>query len=360
MISKTCYVPILKAKAGELGACSALSTTSKAAVRPILEVTPMEWDFATEAPKLTLTDHVTKTVNAVSKAVGKDFRTAIDTELLDQDLGTIYTIGQILDGLRAAGTPQIPTTSLARNGVHQALVKKAIASDNLGVCIRLDEDDFIDLGSLPKKLESLIASLEVHPTNVDLVIDVGAITDEQVTLTTTAVTTWLGAIPRPMEWRTVAVAATAFPVNLSGLKSATVTSIPRSEWSFWKQLYAKAAELSRMPIFGDYGISNPEMTELDPRLMRPAAGIRYTAEASWIVFKGKSVRDIGFNQMHTICQVLVKHKDYSGKSFSSGDEWIDKCAAKVAGPGNLTTHRQVGTNHHLEFVVDQLAKFPVP
>jgi hypothetical protein len=112
-----------------------------------------------------------------------------------------------------------------------------------------------------------------------------------------------------------------------------------------------------MPIFGDYGIAHPAPSEVDPRIMRPSASIRYTTEEHWIVPKGRNLRAHGFDQFHAVCESLIKRDDYSGRDFSWGDEFIWNCAHRGSGPGNLTTWRKVGTSHHLAFVVRQISRF---
>jgi len=50
---------------------------------------------------------------------------------------------------------------------------------------------------------------------------------------------------------------------------------------------------------------------------------------------------------------LVSSGLFMGHNFSAGDDHIYKCAKKMLKkPGNLTTWRSVGTNHHIQKVVN--------
>jgi hypothetical protein len=163
------------------------------------------------------------------------------------------------------------------------------------------------------------------------------------------------AIPRVSEWRSFIVAATSFPPNLTGLPPSDSSLLDRTEWRLWLDLWRRRRELPRRATFGDYTISHPEPAEVDYRVMRPSASIRYTTEEDWLVLKGRNLRDNGFGQFYEVCRDLIQRQEYSGARFSWGDTHIYECANERTGPGNLTTWRKVGTSHHLVFAARQLA-----
>jgi hypothetical protein len=81
----------------------------------------------------------------------------------------------------------------------------------------------------------------------------------------------------------------------------------------------------------------------------------YTAQDDWLIVKGRNVRQYGFDQYFELCRALVGRPEYYGRDFSWGDNFIAQCATRELGPGNATTWRKVGTNHHLTVVVRALA-----
>lgn len=114
-----------------------------------------------------------------------------------------------------------------------------------------------------------------------------------------------------------------------------------------------------MPTFSDYAIQHPEPEELDPRMIRPAASVRYTTESDFMIVKGRSVRKYGGDQYRRLCAELCKQKEYRGQGFSWGDAYITDCMKKkTEGCGSGMTWRKVGTNHHLTLAVEQLANLP--
>ena len=139
-----------------------------------------------------------------------------------------------------------------------------------------------------------------------------------------------------------------------GLPPSEISEVPRHEWMVWRRLIGDQ-DLPRVPAFADYCIANPQPSEVDPRIMRPSASIRYTAAERWLILKGRNLRDHGYAQFHQVCRDLTALPEYCGAAFSWGDCYITQCAANQAGTGNLTTWRKVGTSHHLAFVLGQLS-----
>ena len=60
-------------------------------------------------------------------------------------------------------------------------------------------------------------------------------------------------------------------------------------------------------------------------------------------------------QFRQLSATLRKRPEFYGTSFSWGDNYISNCADYATGPGSLTTWRQVGTNHHIAVVTNQIA-----
>src|SRR5260370_39656683 len=114
----------------------------------------------------------------------------------------------------------------------------------------------------------------------------------------------IDGLPSLDSWRSFALCGTGFQADLMGLPPQAISSIPRREWTLWRELVSKRS-LGRMPSFGDYAIAGPQPSEVDPRIMRPSASIRYTTDESWLILKGRNLRDNGFVQFHQVSQVLV-------------------------------------------------------
>jgi hypothetical protein len=127
------------------------------------------------------------------------------------------------------------------------------------------------------------------------------------------------------------------------------------EWQSYKALLPLLGTGGRIPTFGDYAVAHPDPVELDMRLIKPFAKMRYTITDNWYYEKGAQVRSHGFGQFQTMCANLIAQPFFSGSHFSAGDAYIADCAAGRANTGNLSTWVWVSTNRHLTKVVDDLA-----
>lgn len=112
----------------------------------------------------------------------------------------------------------------------------------------------------------------------------------------------------------------------------------------------------RAPTFGDYTIETPDFTNQDMRMIKPAGKIVYTSDDVWFVSKGTAYRD-NPAQMAAHCRAIIQSGHYCGDSYSYGDKRISDTMKKIANTGNLSTWKQVGVNHHLTKVAEQLSNF---
>ena len=152
------------------------------------------------------------------------------------------------------------------------------------------------------------------------------------------------------------VASDAFPLGLGPLTRDEWNSVSRVDWRGWRALTSGSKQPARLPSYSDYTISQPAL---------PAEGIatilaqlRYAAPDAWLVWKGRNAITDGFDQFLAICADIVGRPEFSGADFSWGDAQIAEIAANGGSCGNAQTWRQIGTSHHLEMVLDQIANFP--
>jgi hypothetical protein len=360
MFDHTHYVPILKGKEGEYNALRELTPAIRNGLTPLIEPIPIPYDFANEVPAKTVDEHLG---NFIGKIV---LNWGLDPIFFDLDWITDsermadgrHPLKFIFDGARAEGVQAIPVTGLNRDTAYQVAVKDAIDSDHRGVCIRLESDDLDDLSTTGSQLDALVAFFGITKNDVDLLVDFAAIDPQSAVPMQIAASSIIGTLPAIMDWRTLTFAASAFPPDLSRLAANSVTPLPRTEWTIWLWLAARRARLRRMPSFGDYGIAHPGWTEVDPRLMKMSAQLRYTIETEWLVFKARNTKDFGFGQFKLICAALIGRPEYRGVSFSWGDSAINEYANPSTGTGNAGTWRKIGTNHHATMVVTQIASVP--
>lgn len=351
------YMPILKWKGGESSALKELFPNDKAAMTPLVEIPPVPWDFVNDQAAKTVDAHLANVPDHMVKHWGINDDIFVDLHLVDASdrlTGSVHPVAWLFGETKKKQLKTIPVTSYGRDPAYQSAVASVIASDKQGVCIRLDNEDAF-AGDLSQRIAGTLQQLATKPSEVDLVIDLGQLVSGEEYRVAAAVRGLLLTLPHVRDWRSLTCAGSAFPVNMSGL-TAGVHTLPRTEWRCWKLLSSTRASLPRMPVYGDYAIAHPDLVELDPRIITMSANIRYTIDDEWLIFRGRSIEKHGAAQHIAFCKALVARPEYSGKAFSAGDAHIDKCANNgSAGPGNATTWRRVTTNHHLTFVVRQIA-----
>ena len=355
------YVPILKGREGEYGALSCLSPEARDRMTPVLEPPPIPWDFEEERPAKSIDEHLQKVGQKIDRAWGPsrpfflDCMWIAETERMSDGS---HPVEYLFDSARSRGLAAIPVVGLLRGADYLDACARMIRQDGRGVCVRIQREDFTDFPDLAGEMRRLLDAIEVSPANADLLLDLRALTPDARRIDAAGALSLMAQIPNVDRWRTFTLAGTSFPENLIGLPPSDCSVVPRHEWGLWRSVLA--AQPSRFPTFGDYAISHPEPSEVDYRVMRPSASVRYTADGSWLVLKARNLRDHGYEQFHDVCRDLIDRAEYSGSHFSWGDKYIDDCANEIAGTGNLTTWRKVGTSHHLAFVLRGIANAPEP
>jgi hypothetical protein len=352
------YVPILKGKEGEFAALEVLTTDVRRQLMPLVEIPRVPYDYANERPARSLDEHVSGIANRLSQC-WRDHQLYLDLPWFEDEEhlrdGRVALAAVLADCARAR-LRVVPVVSRASSTSYLAAAGRHSETHRSGVCMRLLVEDFEDDVEPNGLVDRMLAGLGGTRTSmVDLLLDLEDLRPDTKRAVLIA-RSLFSMIPRRDEWRRIILAAASFPEDLSDVGAATISTLPRHEWELWQILQRRPGILPRPElIFGDYGISHPIPKELDPRIMLMSANIRYTASNAWLVVKGRNVRQYGFDQYFELSKLLVDREEYCGSDFSWGDRYIADCAEGVQGPGNATTWRKVGTNHHLTLVTRQLA-----
>jgi hypothetical protein len=352
----TLYVPILKGKEGEFAALEALSPEIKVLVKPLIEIPAVPFNFAAGRDAKTLDEHIRNLPERLFRSWGES-RFYLETPFFGEEEqleGDRCAFEVLLNNCLERGLNPTPVVSTSSSDACLAAIRDRAAGES-GACVRLSMNDFAEEVEPADEVDAILGGIgKESAAGLDLLIDFGDLTTENATSLLLA-RSILSMIPRRDEWRSLIFAAASFPEDLSGVTSSSAVTIPRREWLLWQALQRKPTLLPPNLIFGDYAISHPLVRGLDPRIMRMSASIRYTIRESWLIVKGRNVNQYGFEQYFNLCRQLVERPEYFGETFSWGDQFIWNCAQGTSGPGNATTWRKVGVNHHITLVAKQLS-----
>ncbi len=351
------YVPCLRWKMGEYQALFNLSDETKDMITPLIEVPEIGFDFETRKPAKSIDDHLSAFAKRIKLKWGKR-SCFVDMNLIDPSIlmeNGMHPIRFIFDDLRAHGCHGIPIIGINRGMQYQNEIQHTISIDKNGLCLRIDIREAAR-PSLMTELDLLLKTFKVNIEECDLILDLHAPNFEPVSGFAKLITNIIKNLPYLDQWRTFTILGTSFPSSMGELNSG-LSIIQRYEWL----LYLIICEINtaasiRIPTFGDYGISHPNVLQLDMRIIKPSATIRYTIDDAWLILKGLNVRDNGYEQYHDLCKKITTSSHFNNVDFSEGDRFIIDCA-NGGSTGNLTVWRRVGTNHHLEKLVVDISSF---
>lgn len=338
------YVPILKWKKAEQDALKSLAEPVRDKITPLLEIVDDEPE-----PEV-----VEKQAARIAQCWGQQRSLFLDPGSLAESFTEDGRSGAeiLFEAAEGHGLSFVPVTELSASAEVTAAVQKY---SSRGICVRISPDDVLEDG-LPRRLLARLRLIGVEPEQTDLLLDIGSIEHEQVGPAFLKANGLFQQVPTDRPWRTITVAATAFPYSMAGLPPNAVSRIPRREWLVWRVLILRVAQSRFMvPAFGDYGIQHPELIEFAPP-MRMSANIRYALETEWLIAKGEDLfGEKGYKQIYEVAKRLSDDPAFLGEAHCPGCTTIARLARGEGRTGNPTTWRWVGTVHHLTLVANQVA-----
>ena len=351
------YVPILKWKMGEYQALQRLSDRVKDALTPLLEIPPVGFDFEAGQHRETVDAHLGDFGKRL-KSKWQSRPCFVDLKYLPPSTRMIcgrHCVETVFEATRNEGCRAVPVLSFESDAAFIAAVVAVIQHDRRGVCFRLALSDF-DRPRMAQDLEALLVRLGLGWEEADLILDFGSANYLPIAAFTRTMGTLMGMLPALNRWRTLTIAGTSYPASIADIDPIVGYELrPRHEWAAYRAYVSSLGRDARIPTFGDYAVAHPDLVELDMRLIKPFAKLRYTINDNWHMGRGTPVRTHGFAQFQSMCQVLVSRPYFSGAAYSAGDAHIAGCAAGTLPTGNLSTWVWVSTNRHLTKVVDDLA-----
>lgn len=329
------YVPILKSKKGEL---DALKHINRSELTPLLEVLspekaaisiPKAWDFNQYPLWIQLFDDPEAENPNFPDTVHDFFNKLGPTALITP----VLTVSEELETLQAySGLSMVQSN---------------------GVTLRIDVEALIDPSvDIASYIDDTLHELGMRQKDVNLLVDGGFLEGTPIVQSTLAVQA-LQTL-NIASWRMTVLAFSAFPFELGKVaQKSSTTAIPRDDAQAFT-LTVQATEMTL--IYSDYGVGNPSYSQA---AFSPIPNLKYAAGSNWMIHRASS-RSNPAPQIQSIASDIVSAPYYGGPSFSEADSKIDAIASASSGPGNATTHVEIGMNRHFHVVLDRLATLGVP
>lgn len=352
--NKQKYVPVLKWRQGEYQALFLLKDEIKDCVVPLIVIPPREYDFEEQRMKKTIHEHVETFPKRLkqkwsTRLAMVDIHESLENEKMDDGR---QVSDFVLQEAAAISCKVIPVIGLTKSPGYVASVRSFVSAQGCGVALRVKLSE-LNLPNIDNDISKLLRSIEVSWSSVDLIIDLGDPGNFQpYPIFAKIISEATAKISGYNLSRSITLVGTS--LNLTVVKKPGATQI-RHEWPLYKAFRIELEKTKLTPNFGDYTIESPDFADsVDMRMMKPGGKIVYTTADSWLIPKGGSFRDNN-SQMIGHCAAIISSGHYMTRAFSSGDERIEDTAKKINNCGNLTTWKFVGVNHHITYIVRQLA-----
>jgi hypothetical protein len=349
-MSVAIYSPFFKSKRGEAKALAHLSLATKAEVLPFFDVLALPQGTVEPSE---VQAHLVKQVGNISTAwrrSGPCYVDLYDVNPMARALEGRHPLGVVAAHLHGLGIPFIPVVGLARD-VHYRLALRGVLQEGpLAIAVRLEAEDMRLPRGLARRIHETLA--EIGATNIDLhvIADFRSIAEGAGG---SASDMFLDALSEIQQLRPARVvfAASNMVSSMGAFKANSLNRVARNDLLAWREVVTSAGAGI---AFGDYGVVHPDYVDLDPRLIRPAAKIRYATPSEWIIIKGTCWRD-DTSQHHHLAQMLARTSDFRGGDCWGG-EYIVSAAAGRPTYGSLETWVTVDQNAHVETTVTQTAR----
>lgn len=370
MFDKQNYIAVIKWKRGERSALKELEPKILSNIIPLIEVQPIPYNHEDKVFTKTIDQHLEdfgKNLSAFwtnNRPVFVDGYTLYDDHRILKNTSMINgmsPIEYVIEDIENQSIPAIPVTTLSRPSDYNISVRNCLSKFNHGLAIRIYIKDLKDNSRFLLELEKFIASLNISKNDVDIILDLAEINYDlkkdgpifidakPINSYITEITNYISIFPELEKWRSFTILGTSVIDNFAEVPGSSNRELPRIEWLIYKEILK--SNLIRTPLYGDYTVNSPGWFDFDPRYMPISANVKYTVENKYLVFKGVSTKSAGFAQIYALCNSVIKHPEYCGRSYSAGDEFIFQCGTWISpSTGNQETWIKNWVNHHLTLV----------
>ncbi len=271
-----------------------------------------------------------------------------------------HIISYIYHSLESTGVKTVPVVGYDRWGIMDyQMALQSIARSHMGkFCIRLDHAAFEDSAEpdfLQENLDDIISSLELNPSNCHVIFDFEDVTHLGAIDLIEQFESLFNIVSR-FNFMSYSIAGCSLPktINEAVKVQNSCGVVLRKEMLLWRSARQR---FPNIPIyFGDYGVRGPHSNE---GIISPNTNgkIRHTIENEYFVARGQSLsKPPKGEQMWQLAQKIIDSGYYLGEQFSWGDSEIFRCSKKKF-KGNAGQWIAIDTNHHLAYVVAEIAEF---
>jgi len=363
------YVPIMKAKKGELDAIESIRAEQlQYQIQPLFHpLFDMPNVFKKDASRIA---DVTKRCERIGvlwngniALVDGYFWKPSEALLENGEHFLTYTYNKLF----TLGVKVVPVIGYDRwfdqmSSLYNHTMKNLNYPDAPYFCIRLDGDAMYDIDEpdfFKEQLDSILSDLKLSESNCAILLDFGDVSVNRITVEQMlSKSSDFLEILSEYDFKYIAISGASYPESVAEAIHDHDTDGPvlRKEMVVWQTL-RKMFPNMRLK-FGDHGARHPT-PEKEIRNKHTNGKIVYTIDLNYFVVRGHPFSRDG-NQAHRkqLAERLVNSIYYEGDDYSWGDKKIFECANGVKKfIGNSTQWVAIDTSHHITYVLEEVNSF---
>ncbi|MFI5807017.1 hypothetical protein [Streptomyces sp. NPDC051561] len=252
-------------------------------------------------------------------------------------------------------------TSLDRSPTQQRYTADLAFLSGRGLGLRLLVDT-PPAETLPEEVHDLIQRLGVPPSQLDLILDLGMVTDAaEASKRGTATLDLLGELAR---WRTLILTSGSFPrsprVSDERFPDRSTDTAPRHDVQVHRSVLDDRPDDARRPVFGDYSAEHAHSANI-PTPPKESRGpdwsiLRYTTMDDFLLPRVPTRGADHVARTRAKARRIVESPGFRGRGFSAAESWLYECAYGEGskGSGSAETWAKVGHIQHMTFAVRRL------
>lgn len=336
------YVPILQTKRGEYSALAELSANIRANIKPMFVLTNDRKESRSTALS-----------TSISTKLG-NYPVFIDLTKVDPfNIQNQYYTDFIFNDLLSKNVDFTPVVSV--QDPDQSIINFVI-THKLNSCLKIETSTFHQ--HTLHNTQLLISQLASAGKFIDIIIDFGPHIKRTRQAHQQDINHYFFQIYNNFASviQNIIIAGSSIPNDFPRADYNPYGFEPRTEWLGFFDFVSAHVQQIKHPIFSDYSVTHPDEPE-PVDFVNPNAKIRYTISDNYMFAIGYQVltHTDGYEQYHDMSKIVINSPYYVGSHFSWGDKYLEDCANRVVGCGNMETWVKVGHNHHITFAVHQIA-----
>lgn len=347
------YTPILKTKLGEAKAIIRLDRHVKDRIIPFFDVLALKSGLSNGNDIHEFLDKQAVNVAAAWNGRGQCYVDLRDLDPSARGCGNEHPVNIIHDKLSFNRVNAIPVVGIERDVAYKLAVRRVVSLGVDALAVRLGSEDIQLPSMLLDRIQRLVVDVGAHALPLHIFIDFGSIEHLESDIVEHRTIRALAEL-RLLNAARMVFSASAFVSDMGKVKRGVVKAVPRRDLMIWESLNRLAPDLH----YGDYGVIHPGYFDFDPRTIKPAAKIRYTAEKEWLVVKGaKWISDT--SQHQGLSRLLVHNEKFRGADCWGGDSIVSASLGRPSSPRRLEDWVTIDQNTHITHTVRQMSRVGV-